>query len=74
MHTDGWLDGAAATASLLGEELYDHTGDDGTDLDKFPLGHANLAANSSSAAIRTAMAATLASFFRDGQTGVAFSL
>ena len=24
---DGWLDGAVATANLLGEELYDHTGD-----------------------------------------------
>ena len=47
------------------QELYDHTGDDGTDLDKFPLGHVNLAAtgrNSSAGeqGIRTQMAATLA--------------
>ena len=32
------------------QELYDHTGDDGTDLDKFPLGHVNLAATGPSRA------------------------
>ena len=47
MKPDGWR---AGSPSLLGEELYDHTGDDGVDFDAFPLGHANMVTNSSYAA------------------------
>ena len=86
---DGWLDnhgdaathghpgssGAAAPtgSSLIGEELYDHTGDDGTDLDAFPLGHANLAGRPAMAAELRAHRATLVAFFRDGDQSVAFA-
>ena len=73
VHPDGWLDDDDATPSLLGEELYDHTGDDGTDFDKFPLGHSNLAAKPAMAAQLKTHRAILASFFRDGDESVAFA-
>ena len=56
----------------LGEELYDHTGDDGTDFDKFPLGHENLASKPAMAAVLNTHRRLLASFFRDGNESVAF--
>ena len=56
----------------LGEELYDHTGDDGTDFDQFPIGHANLAGRPTMAAQLKTHRAILASFFRDKDEAVAF--
>lgn len=56
----------------LGEELYDHTGDDGTDFDKFPIGHANLAGRPAMAAQLNTHRKILASFFRDKNEAVAF--
>jgi hypothetical protein len=70
---DGWLDDSSATPSLLGEELYDHTGDDGTNFDKFPLGHKNLAGEASAASQLKEHRGTLAAFFRDGDESVAFA-
>ena len=43
-----------------------NTGDDGTDFDKFPLGHANLVRKPSMATQLKALRTILASFFRDG--------
>lgn len=75
---DGWSDGPkSAPTSLLGEELYDHTGDDGTDFDAFPLGHANLinaaAAGGQWAAELATLRLVLAKFFRDKDKCIAFS-
>lgn len=75
VETKGWIDGAGSDPSVLvGEELYDHTGNDGTAFDRFPLGHANLVAatDAKTQAVVAELRATLSAFYRDGNKCAAF--
>jgi hypothetical protein len=64
----GKLIGGGGALNMLGEELYDHNGDDGSDFDAYPVGHSNLAATRrKDTAVATTIAvlrAVLEDFFR----------
>lgn len=75
--TDSWpLEGAAESADhchvLTTVWCVGGSGDSGTDFDRFPLGHTNLAGNTTAATELQAHRAVLAKFFRDGDAGSAF--
>ena len=52
-------EGGGAGEECAGEELYDHTGDDGSDFDSFPIGWANLAADGAHAGDKMRLRAAL---------------
>ena len=53
-------------APMLGEELYDHTGDEGGDFDTFPLGHRNVVQDPEVAADVKRLRSQAVHFFRYG--------